>query len=362
MGASVLCIDDGSSDHSAQAAEEAGATVIRQSPNQGKGVALQRGFKELSQAGWSQVCTVDADGQMPPDAACELAHESLTIPDGLWIGTRRMPASAPFTSRLGRLFSNALCSILAGKRAHDSQSGLRIYPLQRVNMIPCHGRRYCYEVEVLVRGTWAGWTLNHHLVNVNYPADRVTHFHFLRDNMQHAWTFARLLLRKVTPWPHKKFDGTRWNLRAYMGTNATPLGLSIAAGVGTALAIAPIIGLQTILLFWICSSFRINFPFALVFSNLNFGPLTLFWAALAVSIGDGLENGHYAPIELFTELRQKLAVEGSSYWQVLSPLFDEWIFGSLALVPMVSIPVALLCYMCCRYILQIKKPSTGSPR
>ena len=91
-----------------------------------------------------------------------------------------------------------------------------------------------------------------------------------------------------------------------MGTNASPLGLGIAAGVGTALAIAPIIGLQTILLFWICSSFRINFPFALIFSNLNFGPLTLFWAAVAISIGDGLAQGRYAPLELFANLREKL--------------------------------------------------------
>jgi hypothetical protein len=38
---------------------------------------------------------------------------------------------------------------------------------------------------------------------VYYPADRVTHFHVIRDNAQHLWTFSQLLGRKLIPWPHK---------------------------------------------------------------------------------------------------------------------------------------------------------------
>ena len=255
-----------------------------------------------------------------------------------------MPASAPLRSRLGRRFSNLSCSLLAGKKALDSQSGLRVYPLPSSQDISCRGKRYCYEVEVLVRGVWAGSNLHHRQVDVYYPADRVTHFHVIRDNAQHLWTFSQLLGRKLIPWPHKKLNGKRWNMRANIGTNANPMGLAISAGIGTALAISPIIGLQTVSLLWICTIFRLNFPFALIFSNLNFGPLTLFWGAIAISIGHGLQEGRHAPLELFHDLRQQLNSEGATYWQVLSPLFDEWFWGSLALVPLVSIPVAFLCY------------------
>ena len=41
----VLVVDDGSSDDTAAAAEAAGADVIRQVPNQGKGAALRAGFR-----------------------------------------------------------------------------------------------------------------------------------------------------------------------------------------------------------------------------------------------------------------------------------------------------------------------------
>ena len=96
-------------------------------------------------------------------------------------------------------------------------------------------------------------------------------------------------------------------------------------GVGSALAIAPIIGLQTILLFWLFD-FSHNFPFALIFFNLNFGPLTLFWAAIAI-IGGSLA-GALCAAEIFA-VREK-PEDNASYWQVLSPLFDEWVWGSLA--------------------------------
>ena len=47
----VLVVDDGSKDETAHLAEEAGAQVIRQVPNQGKGAALRAGFQQALEAG-----------------------------------------------------------------------------------------------------------------------------------------------------------------------------------------------------------------------------------------------------------------------------------------------------------------------
>ena len=41
----VLVIDDGSSDATSQVSENVGATILRQTTNQGKGVALRSGFQ-----------------------------------------------------------------------------------------------------------------------------------------------------------------------------------------------------------------------------------------------------------------------------------------------------------------------------
>ena len=60
----VVCVDDGSSDRSAQVAARAGARVVRHPLNLGQGAALQTGFEyALSDPAMKYVLTFDADGQ-----------------------------------------------------------------------------------------------------------------------------------------------------------------------------------------------------------------------------------------------------------------------------------------------------------
>jgi glycosyltransferase involved in cell wall biosynthesis len=62
----VLVVDDGSTDDTAAQAEAAGAVVIPQRPNQGKGAALRMGFRRALEEGYDAVVTLDADGQHDP--------------------------------------------------------------------------------------------------------------------------------------------------------------------------------------------------------------------------------------------------------------------------------------------------------
>jgi len=60
----IVCVDDGSSDHSADVAARAGARVVRHPLNLGQGAALQTGFEyALSDPTMKYVLTFDADGQ-----------------------------------------------------------------------------------------------------------------------------------------------------------------------------------------------------------------------------------------------------------------------------------------------------------
>lgn len=65
----ILVIDDGSRDETAQAAEAAGARVLRQEQNQGYIAAIKRGFQE---AAGEIVVTFDADGEFPADILPQL--------------------------------------------------------------------------------------------------------------------------------------------------------------------------------------------------------------------------------------------------------------------------------------------------
>jgi len=60
----VVCVDDGSTDHSAELAARAGARVVRHPLNLGQGAALQTGFEfALADPSMQYVVTFDADGQ-----------------------------------------------------------------------------------------------------------------------------------------------------------------------------------------------------------------------------------------------------------------------------------------------------------
>jgi len=67
----VFVVDGGSRDHTVDVARAAGAEVL---PQRGAGyaAALHTGYRHLLDQGYSEVVTLDADGQHPPEAAAAL--------------------------------------------------------------------------------------------------------------------------------------------------------------------------------------------------------------------------------------------------------------------------------------------------
>ena len=106
----VIVVDDGSTDDTAARAREAGATVIEQRPNQGKGAALRAGLVRAIAAGYDAVLTLDADGQHDPTEIPRFleAWSAEPRPD-LIIGRRNfraMPPARRLSNELGgRAFS-----------------------------------------------------------------------------------------------------------------------------------------------------------------------------------------------------------------------------------------------------------------
>jgi glycosyltransferase involved in cell wall biosynthesis len=146
---SVLVVDDGSTDETSEVAAAAGAEVLRQEPNQGKGAALRRGFREALDRGIGTVVTLDADGQHDPSCipAFLEAHQRGGAP--LIIGQRdfgQMPWSRRIANELGtRVFSWAV-----GRRIVDNQSGYRLIcePLLPL-MLDSEEAGFEFEVEMI---------------------------------------------------------------------------------------------------------------------------------------------------------------------------------------------------------------------
>src|SRR5512141_474044 len=70
----VIVVDDGSSDATAQVAADAGAIVLTHEHNQGKAAALNTAFQMVRDYEPEVVATLDADGQHSPDELLRVAE------------------------------------------------------------------------------------------------------------------------------------------------------------------------------------------------------------------------------------------------------------------------------------------------
>lgn len=186
----VLVVDDGSKDHTAQLAEAAGALVLRQSTNQGKGAALRAGFLHALKLGFEAVITLDGDGQHDPREIQKFLKEYNVRPADLIIGQRdfsKMPLSRRIANTTGRwLFSWAMrCPI------PDNQSGYRMLSRNFIlKLLDSTERGFEFEVEMLVTCLKQHCNLTWINIRTIYAGES-SHIHplaHIRNFMRMVWT------------------------------------------------------------------------------------------------------------------------------------------------------------------------------
>ena len=149
----IIVIDDGSDREGAEAAENiSGIDLIRNGKNIGKGPSLGKGLKRASDLGYTHVVTIDADGQHFPEDIINLASAAEKEPDVIWIGNRELGCeNMPGKNTFANKFSNFWFWAETGVKLSDTQSGYRVYPLNRLAGIRVLSGRYEWELEILVR-------------------------------------------------------------------------------------------------------------------------------------------------------------------------------------------------------------------
>ncbi len=118
-------IDDGSTDGTAEAAQQSGVRVLAHVGNRGKGAALLTGFHAACAAGADAVATLDADGQHKPEDLPRL--EAALVGADLVVGARVRTGAMPPHRRLGNALSAGFLTWLAGAPLPDVQSGYRVH-------------------------------------------------------------------------------------------------------------------------------------------------------------------------------------------------------------------------------------------
>jgi len=181
QGFSVVVVDDGSSDRTAELAAEAGAEVVRLERNVGKGSALWAGLGVAHAHGWVWMVAMDADGQHDPAALASFRARAGSHA-GVVVGARRLrPDVMPWPRVCSNLLTTFLLSLQAGCRLWDSQCGFRMYRVEAAlgSDLPRQGR-FEWESEAIVRIARHGWSVDRVEVPTLY-GDEDSHIRPWRD-------------------------------------------------------------------------------------------------------------------------------------------------------------------------------------
>lgn len=146
----VIVVDDGSQDATAELAEEAGAVVVQQVPNQGKGAALRAGFQRAMAFRPDVVITLDADGQHVAGEMLTVAGPILDGEADIVVGSRYLngDSKVPQHRILGHHLFNFMTNQSSGVHVTDSQSGFRAFSRQALQAISFQSNGFSVESEM----------------------------------------------------------------------------------------------------------------------------------------------------------------------------------------------------------------------
>jgi uncharacterized protein (DUF2062 family) len=302
----VLVVNDGSTDGAMDTLKGLKCRIVSLPSNQGKGSAIVAAGLAAQAQGYTHVLTLDADGQHAPSECKALLALAEQEPESIVVGCRDFEHSqAPGSSRFGRQFSNFWVWACSGVWPADAQCGYRVYPAAALTQLACKGRRYNYEVEILVRGAWAGLLLLDAPISVRYDEEtrKASHFKAFWDNARISWTFTLLFTRNFVPWPHKvifnalrhaqqrlKVVEPKQSLLKLLREASNPLALGAAVAVGLLCGTLPIPGFHIWASLGMAMRLRLNRVLAVGVQNFCAPP---FVPVAAFELGHYLLHGRW---------------------------------------------------------------------
>lgn len=182
------------------------AILVSYKKNRGKGYAMKRGVLKAHELGATHIFQLDADGQHDPTRIDFFLERAKENPDALICGFPEYDESVPRLRKNAREISNwwaRVCSLK--KNIVDALCGFRIYPVMPyVRLIRRHAlidNRMGYDADILVRMLWLGVPLESHAVRVSYPADGISNFKIIRDNLHISFSFTKLFIGMILRLP-----------------------------------------------------------------------------------------------------------------------------------------------------------------
>ena len=281
----IVVVNDGSTDTTPQILEKFKEiiSVVNFEKNCGKGLALREGFKFALGKNYRYVISIDSDGQHYPEDLEAFLIKIKEQPDSLIIGARNMDqAHIPGKSSFGNKFSNFWFELETGIKMPDTQSGYRLYPIEKLKNIPFYTTRFEFEIEVIVKAAWAGISVIPMPVGVFYPTkeERVSHFRPTKDFFRISVLNTCLVPLAIVWHRPKKFIKELSVVRikayfknAFFNKEESVLRKSLSVSLGIFFGIIPILGFQVISAIAASHILKLNKAIVLVAINISLPPM-----------------------------------------------------------------------------------------
>ena len=125
----VVVVDDGSTDHTAQIARAAGAVLLTHGRRLGLAAAFRTGLSYALAEGADLIATLDADGQYRPEELSLLLESLRRAHADLVVGDRQISSLThmPLSHRIGNVLGSFMLRVLGTTGIRDASSGFRMF-------------------------------------------------------------------------------------------------------------------------------------------------------------------------------------------------------------------------------------------
>ncbi len=157
IGLKAIIIDDGSDDDTVKIAMQAGAEVLRNQANTGKGASLIKGYAFAVSQGFDAVISMDGDGQHSTDDIMAFIQKAEVSGCGIIVGNRMAKTKGmPVLRIITNLFMSRIISVIAKQHIPDTQCGFRLVKREVLQRMDLSTSKYETESEILIKAARLG--------------------------------------------------------------------------------------------------------------------------------------------------------------------------------------------------------------
>ncbi len=288
----LIVVNDGSTDNTVEILKQFQTIhAVNYTPNQGKGMALRTGIVQAAKLGYEYAITLDSDGQHYASDLELFLNKIEETPGVLIIGARNLnQENVQLKSSFGNRFSNFWFWVNTGITLPDTQSGYRLYPVQKLARKTYFTTKYEFEIEVIVRASWSGVDVTYIPISVYYPKpeERVSHFRPFKDFsrisvLNTVLVLIALLWIKPRDFVRLLFSREGWKKiwkAIFVHPEESNHTKAASVGFGVFMGIVPVWGFQLAIGIPAAILMRLNKALFILAANISIFPFTPFiWMA-----------------------------------------------------------------------------------